>query len=365
MEKADCVVIGAGVVGLAVGRDMAFAGREVILLEAAGAIGTETSSRNSEVIHAGLYYPPGSLKARLCVEGKKRLYGFCAERGIEARAIGKLVVASSEAQISKLEGIKANAEQNGVTDLKWLTAAEAHALEPEVRCAAALLSPSSGIVDSHAFMLALQGDLEDAGGVVAFNSPVRGGRAENGGVVIAAEGLELEAKLVINSAGLYAPALARAIEGMPPDCIPKAYFAKGNYFSLTGVRAPFRHLIYPMPGTASLGIHGTIDLGRGVRFGPDVEWVDSVDYAVDPGRSHSFEEAIRGYWPGLPDGALAPAYAGIRPKIVGPGAPAADFLIQGPAEHGVAGLWHLFGIESPGLTASLALATELAGRIAP
>jgi L-2-hydroxyglutarate oxidase LhgO len=363
MESADCVIIGAGVIGLAIGRELALEGREVIVLEAAGAIGTGTSSRNSEVIHAGLYYPPGSLKARLCVEGKKRLYAFCAERGIDARAIGKLLVASGEAQIAKLESIKVNAEQNGVTDLKWLTAAEAHSLEPEVRCMAAVFSPSSGIVDSHAFMLALQGGMENAGGVVAFNSPVRGGRAENGGIVIEAEGLELEAKLVINAAGLYAPAFARTIEGMPPDRIPKAYFAKGNYFALTGVRAPFSHLVYPMPDTASLGIHGTIDLGRGVRFGPDVEWVENVDYAVDLGRSRSFEEAIRSYWPGLPSDALAPAYAGIRPKIVGPGAPAADFMIQGPAEHRVGGLWHLFGIESPGLTASLALAAELARRI--
>jgi L-2-hydroxyglutarate oxidase LhgO len=359
MEKVECVVAGAGVIGLAVARELALAGREVIILEAAGTIGTETSSRNSEIIHAGLYYPPGSLKARTCVEGKKRLYAFCAERGIEARLIGKLLAAASEAQIPKLANLKANAEACGVSDLTWLTVEEARALEPEVRCAAALFSPSSGIVDSHAFMLALQGDFENAGGVIAFNTRMRAGRVSQDGIVIATDSIEVEAKLLINAAGLYAPALARAIEGMPGHLVPEASFAKGNYFTLTGTRAPFRHLVYPMPEEAGLGVHATLDLSGGVRFGPDVEWTGRVDYAVDPARAGPFYAAIRTYWPGLPDGALAPAYSGMRPKIVGPGEPAADFMIQGPAQHGAQGLWNFFGIESPGLTASLALAALL------
>jgi L-2-hydroxyglutarate oxidase LhgO len=363
MEKVECVVAGAGVVGLAVARELALAGREVIILEAAGSIGTETSSRNSEVIHAGLYYSPGSLKARTCVEGKKRLYAFCAERGIEARPIGKLLAAASEAQITKLVSLKANAERCGAGDLTWLTVEEARGLEPEVRCAAALFSPSSGIVDSHGFMLALQGDFENAGGAIAFNTPVRAGRLGQNGILIATDGAEIEAKLVINAAGLYAPALARTIEGMPGHLIPPSFFAKGNYFALTGTRAPFRHLVYPMPEEAGLGIHATLDLSGGVRFGPDVEWTDRLDYAVDPARAAPFYASIRTYWPGLPDGALAPAYSGMRPKIAGPGEPAADFMIQGPAEHGAAGLWNIFGIESPGLTASLALAALLRERI--
>jgi L-2-hydroxyglutarate oxidase LhgO len=363
MEKVECVVAGAGVIGLAAARELALAGREVIILEAASTIGTETSSRNSEVIHAGLYYPPGSLKARTCVEGKKRLYAFCAGRGIEARPIGKLLAATSGAQIPKLASLKANAERCGAGDLTWLTVEEAYAIEPEVRCAAALFSPSSGIVDSHAFMLALLGDFENAGGIIAFNTPVQAGRLNTNGIMIATESIELEAKLLINAAGLYAPALARAIEGVPRHLVPEAYFAKGNYFALTGMRAPFRHLVYPMPEEAGLGIHATLDLSGGVRFGPDVEWTGQVDYAVDPARAAPFYAAIRTYWPDLPDGALTPAYSGMRPKIVGPSEPAADFMIQGPAEHGAQGLWNLFGIESPGLTASLALAALLRERI--
>jgi L-2-hydroxyglutarate oxidase LhgO len=363
MEKVECAVAGAGVIGLAAARELALAGREVIILEAAGTIGTETSSRNSEVVHAGLYYPPGSLKARTCVQGKEGLYAFCAERGIEARRIGKLLAAASEAQIPKLASLKANAERCGVNDLTWLTVEEALAIEPEVRCAAALFSPSSGIVDSHAFMLALQGDFENAGGAIAFSTPVRAGRVLQDGILIATDSMELETKLLINATGLYAPALARAIEGVPGHLIPQAYFAKGNYFALTGTRAPFRHLVYPMPEEAGLGVHATLDLSGGVRFGPDVEWTDRIDYAVDPARAAPFYAAIRAYWPGLPDGALVPAYSGMRPKITGPGSPAGDFVIQGPAEHGGRGLWNLFGIESPGLTASLALAALLRERI--
>ncbi len=359
MEQADCIVIGAGAVGLAVARELAIVGRDVIVLEAASAIGTETSSRNSEVIHAGLYYAPGSLKARLCLEGKQRLYAYCAERGVETRAIGKLLVAVSQAQIPKLAQIKTNAEQCGVNDLRWLTAGEAHALEPEVQCAAALFSPGSGILDSHAFMLALRGDLENAGGVIAFNSAVRAGKIRGDKVEISTDDVSVEARLVINSAGLHAPAVARSISGIRQASIPLGYFAKGNYFALSGVRAPFTHLIYPMPEQAGLGIHATLDLGGGVRFGPDVEWIGSVDYNVDAGRAHAFEIEIKRYWPGLPASALSPAYSGVRPKIAGPGESAADFVIQGPTGHGVPGLWNLFGIESPGLTASLALAALL------
>jgi len=363
METVDCIVIGAGVVGLAVARELALAGREVIVLEAAAAIGTETSSRNSEVIHAGIYYPPGSLKARFCLEGKRRLYAYCLERGIKARAIGKVLVTVVEAQIPQLAKIKENAALCGVEDLQWLTAEQAHALEPEVRCVAGLYSPSSGILDSHAFMLALQGDLENSGGVVVFNTPARGGGAGEDGIELATDSLSLKANLVINAAGLSAPELARAIRGMPAGHVPKAYFAKGNYFALSGFRSPFGHLVYPLPEAAGLGIHATLDLGGGVRFGPDVEWIESINYNVDPGRAKKFEEAIRDYWPGLPEAALAPAYSGIRPKIVGPGEPAADFMIQGPNEHGVGGLWNLFGIESPGLTAALALAAALRERV--
>ncbi len=362
MEKAYCIVIGAGVIGLAVARELALAGREVIILERAGAIGTETSARNSEVIHAGLYYPPGSLKARLCVEGKQRLYAYCAERGIEARAIGKLLVAASEAQVPKLAAIEENAERNGVRDLVWLSPEEARALEPEVRCTAALFSPSTGILDSHAFMLTLQGDIENAGGVIAFKSAVVSGRSQSDCLVLRTQETEVKAKLVINACGFRAPAIAQSIDGMPKHLIPRPYFAKGNYFALKGL-SPFKHLVYPMPEAAGIGIHATLDLGGGIRFGPDVEWIETIDYTVDEKRAPLFEEAIRQYWPALPENALAPSYCGIRPKITGPGEPSADFLIQGPSDHGLEGLWNLFGIESPGLTASLALGADLRKRI--
>ena len=362
MEKTDCIVIGAGVIGLAVARELALAGLEVVVLERAGVIGMETSSRNSEVIHAGLYYPPGSLKSRLCVEGKQRLYAYCEERGIAARRLGKLLVATSESQLPKLAAIKENAERNGARDLAWLSPAEALQLEPEVRCSAALYSPSTGILDSHAFMLALQGDLENAGGVIAFNNSVEGGSVEADGVVFRTRETEIEASVAVNAAGLYAPAVARSIEGMPDALIPPAYFCKGNYFSLAG-RSPFTHLVYPMPEAAGIGIHATLDLGGQVRFGPDVEWIEAVDYSIDEKRASMFEAAIRQYWPGLQSGALMPSYCGIRPKIAAPGEPPADFVVQGPDDHKVEGLWNLFGIESPGLTASLALAAELCARI--
>jgi L-2-hydroxyglutarate oxidase LhgO len=361
MESVDCVVIGAGVVGLAVARSLAMAGREVIVLEAAEGIGTETSSRNSEVIHAGIYYPKGSLMARSCVEGRRRLYAYCAEHDVPHRNCGKLIVATNAAESDTLLSIKGRAEANRVEGMRLLTAAEAQTMEPNLLCTAALLSPATGIIDSHSYMLALQGDAESRGAMVAFLSPVTAGRACASGVELevgGAEPMELNCRLVVNSAGLHAPALARVIAGMPADKVPTAYYAKGNYFTLAG-RSPFSRLIYPVPVPGGLGVHITVDLGGQAKFGPDVEWIDGVDYTVDPHRADKFYAAVRKYWPGLKDGALQPGYAGIRPKIVPPGAPAQDFTIQGPAEHGVPGLVNLFGIESPGLTASLALADEV------
>ena len=361
MERLDAVVIGAGVVGLAVARALALAGREVVVLEAADAIGTETSSRNSEVIHAGIYYPPGSLKARFCVAGKHALYRYCDERGIPYRRCGKLLVATAENQLPKLHAIRQQAEANGVTDLQPLTAAEAHALEPELRCVAAYLSPSTGVVDSHAFMLALQGDAESHGAMVAFKSPVAGGAVREDGIEIATGGdepLRVLARTVVNSGGLHAQHVAASLEGFPRAHVPPTYYAKGNYYSLVG-KSPFSRLVYPMPNEAGLGVHITIDLGGQARFGPDVEWIDEIGYDVDPRRADSFYAAIREYWPGLQDGRLAPGYSGIRPKIVGPKDKAADFVVQGPREHGVPGLVNLFGIESPGLTCALAIAERV------
>ncbi len=357
MERVDAVVVGAGVVGLAVARALALAGREVIVLEAAEGIGTGTSSRNSEVIHAGIYYPPGSLKARFCVAGRHALYAYCAEHGIPYRRCGKLLVATDERQLPKLEAIKAQADANGVTNLERLSAADARALEPELRCVGAYLSPSTGIVDSHAFMLALQGDAEASGAALAFRSPLERGRVRDDGIALevgGAEPMQVLARTVVNSAGLHAPRVAASIHGFPPAHVPPTYYAKGNYYSLVG-RSPFARLVYPMPNEAGLGVHITIDLGGQARFGPDVEWIDRIDYDVDPRRADGFYAAIREYWPGLQDGRLAPGYAGIRPKIVGPAAKAADFVVQGPRDHGVSGLVNLFGIESPGLTAALAL----------
>ncbi|HET9042820.1 MAG TPA: NAD(P)/FAD-dependent oxidoreductase [Burkholderiales bacterium] len=362
MERVDAVVIGAGVVGLAVARALALAGREVIILEAADGIGTETSSRNSEVIHAGIYYPPGSLKARFCVAGKLALYAYCAERGVPHARCGKLLVATEENQLPKLAAIKAQAEANGVTDLQRLSAGEARALEPALRCVAAYLSPSTGIVDSHAFMLALQGDAEAQGAAIAYRSPLERGRVRDNGIMLevgGAEPMQVLARTVVNSAGLHAPRVAASIQGLPPAQVPPTHYAKGNYYSLIGC-APFARLVYPMPNEAGLGVHITIDLGGQARFGPDVEWIDRIDYDVDPRRADSFYAAIRDYWPGLADGQLAPGYAGIRPKIVGPTEKAADFVVQGPRVHGVPGLVNLFGIESPGLTAALAIADYVA-----
>jgi L-2-hydroxyglutarate oxidase LhgO len=365
-ESVECVVIGAGVVGLAVARALALRGREVVVLEAEDAFGTHTSSRNSEVIHAGIYYPKGSLKAKFCVEGKKRLYAYCAERGINHRNVGKLIVAVEESEMASLKARKAAAEANGVHDLSWLTAAEAKAMEPELNCVGALLSPSTGIIDSHGLMLAYLGDLEDKGGALALKSPVIGGAVEEDGIRLSVGGaspVELKARIVINSAGFSAPKVARSIKRLARLSIPNDYLCKGVYFTLAG-KSPFARLVYPVPELAGLGIHLTLDLGGGARFGPDVEWVDHVDYAVDPARGQSFYAAIRRYWPGLADGALLPGYAGVRPKIQGPGEAARDFMVVGPQEHGVAGLVNLFGIESPGLTSSMAIGEYVADRLA-
>ena len=361
-ERVDCVVVGAGVVGIAVARALAQAGREVVVLESADAIGTETSSRNSEVVHAGIYYAPGSLMARTCVEGRRRLYAFCDDHGVPYRKCGKLLVAADAAEAARLDPILARAEANGVEGMRKLSGAEARALEPALVCEAALLSPETGIVDSHAYMLALQGDAEAAGAVFAFLSPVLGGAAVADGVVLevgGAEACRLHAALVVNAAGLHAPALARRIAGMPSPLVPREHFAKGTYFTLSG-RAPFTRLIYPVPVAGGLGVHLTLDLAGAARFGPDVEWVDTIDYAVDPRRADGFYAAVRRYWPDLRDGSLLPGYAGVRPKIVPPTIAVQDFSIVGPAAHGVPGLVHLFGIESPGLTAAIALAAEVA-----
>ena len=361
-DTADCVVIGAGVVGLAVARALALAGREVIVLEAGDVIGNETSSRNSEVIHAGIYYVPGSLKGQLCVAGKKLLYRYCEERGVAYRNCTKLIVATNQAQHGSLAAIRANALGNGVDDLELLTGAEARALEPNLHCVAALLSPSTGIVDSHGLMLAYLGEAEAHGAMLAFNSPVIGGRITGETITLdvgGADPMSLACRTVVNAAGLHAQRIARSIVGIPSQSIPPAHLAKGNYFSLAA-KPPFSRLIYPVPEPGGLGVHITIDLAGQARFGPDVEWIDRIDYNVDPRRADKFYAEVRRYWPELPDGSLQPAYSGIRPKLGPAGTPAADFMIQGPREHGVAGLVNLYGIESPGLTASLAIAASVA-----
>jgi L-2-hydroxyglutarate oxidase LhgO len=359
-DDVDCVVIGAGVVGLAVARALALAGRDVMVLEACGAIGTQTSSRNSEVIHAGIYYPAGSLKATLCVRGKALLYGYCVERNVPHRRCGKFIVATTPSQVAQLEQIRTKAQANGVDDLVMLDGAQAIAMEPQLQCLAALHSPSTGIVDSHALMLALQGDLENAGGVLALNSPLALADIAQGAILLEAEdGTGLRARSVVNAAGVSAPALACRFAGFPQPLVPTPHYAKGSYFSLSG-RAPFSRLIYPVPEAAGLGVHLTLDMGGQVRFGPDVQWVDSPqDLEVDPARGDAFYAEVRKYWPALQDGALLPAYAGIRPKINGPDEAARDFCIQGPADHGVPGLVNLFGIESPGLTSCLAIGEKV------
>lgn len=368
MEHAevDCVVVGAGIIGLACARRIAQSGREVLILESEGDIGSGISARNSEVIHAGIYYPTGGLKARLCVAGRERLYTYCAEHGVTARRVGKLVVATTAEQILALHTLMDQARANNVGDLSVLNADEARQLEPELSCIAAFHSPSTGIIDTHGLMLSLLGEAEARGAALARHAPVERGWIEDDGRVTlavgSAEPMQVTARLLINAAGLGAQAIARNLEGYPADRIPPLHYAKGNYFSLSG-RSPFSRLIYPMPEVAGLGVHLTLDLAGQARFGPDVEWLDRPDYDVDPRRGDAFYAAIRTYWPGLRDGALQPAYAGVRPKIQAPGAPAADFRIDGPELHGLPGQVHLYGIESPGLTSCLAIADEVAVRL--
>ena len=364
VDTLDCVVVGAGVVGLAIARRLAHARRDVVVLEAADQIGSEISSRNSEVIHAGIYYKPGSLKARLCVEGKAALYRFCREHGVGHKRVGKLLVATDRDQMPALEALRRNAEANGVDDLTALTAAEARAIVPALACAAAVLSPSTGIVDSHGLMAALASDAEAHGATIVLESPARGGAVSDDGLELDVGGrdpVRVRARTVVNAAGLDAPALGAAIAGLPPETVPKAYWAKGVYFTLAGCPPPFRMLIYPMPVDAWLGIHVTVDLAGQVRFGPDIDWVEERNYDVDAARAASFYPAVRSYWPHLPDGALQPGYAGIRPRIVPKGVPAPDFVIQDQRVHGVPGLVNLYGIESPGLTSCLAIADHVAG----
>jgi L-2-hydroxyglutarate oxidase LhgO len=365
MESVDAVVVGAGVVGLAVARALALGGREVLVLEASEAFGTGTSSRNSEVIHAGIYYPTGSAKARLCVEGKRMLYAYCAARGVPHRRIGKVLVACDAAEIPTLDGYARKAAANGVT-LEPLSAGEVARMEPAVRAVAGLWSETTGIVDSHGLMLALLGDAEGAGATLVVHTPVVEGCAVDGGFELRTGGdepMDLRCRLLVNAAGLSAQRVARAIAGMPAAQVPPAFYAKGHYFTLAG-RSPFSHLVYPMPDHAGLGIHVTLDLGGQCKFGPDVtRWPEAPDYAFEDGLEPKFYAAIRRYWPELPDGALQPGYTGVRPKVSGPADPAGDFMIQGPEVHGLAGMVNLFGIESPGLTSSLAIAREVALRL--
>lgn len=360
METVEAIVVGAGVVGLAVARALALTGREVLILEALERFGTQTSSRNSEVIHAGLYYPTGSLKAELCVRGKELLYRYCTERGIAHRRIGKVLVACDESELPALAGYAKRSAANGVP-LQPLAAAEVRRLEPAVRAVAGLYSESTGIVDSHGLMLTLLGDAEQAGATLVTHAPVVAGRIESGGIALRTGGeepFELRCRWLVNAAGLRAQELARRFAGFPVERIPPTFYAKGHYFTLSG-RTPFQHLVYPMPDHAGLGIHVTLDLGGQCKFGPDVTgWLVTPDYAFESGLEEKFYRAIRRYYPDLPNGALQPGYTGIRPKVTGPTEAAGDFIIQGPSVHGVGGLVNLFGIESPGLTASLAIARQ-------
>ena len=374
MEQVDCVVIGAGVVGLAVAREMALQGRETILLEREAAFGTVSSSRNSEVIHAGIYYPKDSLKAKLSVRGNGLLYEYCRSHQVATQPYGKLIVASDRSQIDNLEAILYKAQNNGVPDVRMISGQQAVAMEPQLQCVAAVLSASTGIVDSHGLMLSYLGGFEDAGGMIAYHSPLVSAKLLSpkfgGGFELEIGGsspMRIGTRLLINCAGLSAPAVASCIEGLNPECVPKAYFAKGNYFSLSG-KSPFSHLIYPIPEPGGLGVHLTLDMGGQAKFGPDVEWLDidseeQINYTVDPMRGNGFYEAVRRYWPGLKDGALQPDYSGVRAKIVPSGEPAGDFYFDGPEQHGLHGLFNLYGFESPGLTSSLAIAAHLNGLI--
>ncbi len=360
-EDIDCAIIGAGVIGLAIARKLTSIGREVIILESAEAIGTGISSRNSEVIHGGIYYPRDSLKRRLCIRGRDMLYAYCAKHGIDHRRCGKIIVATDESQVGDLEALIEKGLANGVDDLERLSADRAIAMEPELHCVAALWSPSTGIIDSHSLMLSLLGNAEDNGAMIALNSPVTGGRVSDGGITLnvgGADPMELFCRNVFNCSGLEAQNVATSIQGMPDSLVPARYLAKGSYFYLS-TPPPFSHLVYPMPTSASLGMHYTLDMGGQARFGPDLEWVDEIEYSVNPERATSFIKAIRRYWPNIADGSISPGYSGIRPKLQAPGEEACDFLIQDYNIHGIKGLINLFGIESPGLTSSLAIAEDV------
>lgn len=363
METLDSVVIGAGVVGLAIARRLALAGRDVVVLEAENSIGNHTSSRNSEVIHAGIYYPTGSLRARMCLAGKQLLYRYCPSRGVDHERITKVIVATADDEIPTLRKYKEQAERNGVDDLVWLDQQSVNAMEPNVVAVAGVLSPSTGIIDSHGLMLAYQGDAEAHGAALVFESPVTGGKIVGDGIELEVGGKEpmrVRAKTVVNASGLTAPAVSRSIAGIPAATIPPQYFCKGHYFTLAG-KSPFSRLIYPVGSGLWHGVHVTLDLAGGVRFGPDLKWLDTIDYSFDEARAASFYDAIRHYYPALPDGSLVPGYTGIRPKITAAGEAAADFMIQGPQSHGVAGMVNLYGIESPGLTSSMAIGNHVAG----
>ncbi len=359
-EQIQTVVIGAGVVGLAIARKLAMSGREVIILEAEDAIGTATSARNSEVIHAGIYYPKDSLKARFCVAGNRALYQYCNERAIPHKRLGKLIVATSQDEVASLAGIQERAAANGAEALRSLSKSEISELEPNLSVAGALFSPSTGIIDSHSLMLSYQGEAEDHGAMIAFMSPVEGGSIGEGRITLSVGGdaaMQLDCLELVNSAGLGAQGIANRLQGLSPVTVPPLHFAKGNYFTLAG-KTPFNHLIYPVPVAGGLGTHSTLDMGGQTKFGPDVEWSEQIDYSVDPHRGDGFYAAIRRYWPDLPDNSLQPGYVGIRPKLAGPegGKYDSDFLIQGPSDHRIKGLVNLYGIESPGLTSSLAIA---------
>lgn len=360
METLDCVVIGAGVIGLACARALALAGRQVVIVEQETACGQHCSSRNSEVIHAGLYYPPGSRKAALCVAGKALLYRYCRERAIPHQRIGKLLLAVNDADSPRLAALQQRAAANGVRELAWLDRAALAEREPAVQAHAALLSSSTGIIDSHALLQALLADAEQHGAQLVLASTVVAGQVSAAGIVLQLDdGYQVRVRQVINAAGPWAPAVAASLRGVPRETIPRAYYARGVYFALSG-QHPFSQLIYPLPEPGGLGTHLTLDLAGQARFGPDVEWIDAVDYQLNADRAQQFYRSIRRWWPELADAALTPAYSGVRPKIVGPSAADADFLLQGEREHGVRGLLNLYGIESPGLTASLAIAEQVA-----
>jgi L-2-hydroxyglutarate oxidase LhgO len=364
-DRIETLVVGAGVIGLAIARELATAGHEVVVVDQANAIGTETSSRNSEVIHAGIYYPRDTLKAQLCVEGRKLLYNYCAERGVTARAIGKLIVATTSAEIPKLKSLAAAAVANGVPDLAWISDQEAKELEPEVTCVAALFSPSTGIIDSHGYMLALQGDAESHGASIALQTRFQAaslyGR-EHHVLLVNSDGSEMEVSCrnIVNCAGHGAHAVARAVEGIDAGSLPPRFLAKGNYCTVSG-RSPFARLIYPIPVPGALGTHVTLDLDGHIRLGPNIEWVDQLEYSVSVDVAAQFRIACRSFWPGVEDREITPSYCGIRPKVHGPDQAFADFVIDGPSRNGVPGLVNLFGIESPGLTSSLAIARYAVG----